>query len=260
MVAGGGWERVARDYLINRDTFPWLSVEFVAGGRGRLRMSKAENELRRGVVFAYGPHVAHRIETEAEDRLSKYYLNFSGREAADLMAAAGLGPGACRVLANPDEVEAAFEVLIGEGVADRPQAQAVVALQLRILLLKMAGTDADGAPAGRRARRTAEKCLAHMDRCFLETRTVEEAAAACHVSVGHLTRSFARFGHGSPYRYLIRKKMLHAAALLDSGRLLVREVADRLGMDAFQFSRVFKRVHGISPSDFVRRHGTGGNG
>ncbi len=83
-------------------------------------------------------------------------------------------------------------------------------------------------------------------------------AAACHVSVGHLTRSFLRFGYGSPYRYLTRKKMLHAAALLDSGVLLVREVANRLGLDPFQFSRVFKRVHGISPSDFVRRHGASG--
>ncbi len=97
-----------------------------------------------------------------------------------------------------------------------------------------------------------------MDRNFLEVRTIKEVAAACHVSVGHLTRSFLRFGYGSPYRYLTRKKMLHAAALLDSGVLLVREVANRLGLDPFQFSRVFKRVHGISPSDFVRRHGASG--
>ena len=75
------------------------------------------------------------------------------------------------------------------------------------------------------------------------------------VLLGQSHEVFARHGYGSPYRYLTRRKMLHAAALLDSGVLLVREVADRLGLDAFQFSRVFKRVHGISPSDFVRRHG-----
>ena len=40
--------------------------------------------------------------------------------------------------------------------------------------------------------------------------------------------------------------------------LLRREVADRLGMDAFQFSRAFKRVHGIAPLAFVQsRRGDG---
>lgn len=257
-VAGGGWELAAPDYVINRDTFPWLSIEFVAGGRGWLEMSAGRHELGRGVVFSYGPGVRHRIETRPEELLSKYFLNFTGREAADLLSAVGLGPGAVRTLVNPNEIEAAFEALIDEGAAERPQGAAVAALQLRILFLKMAGAEDVNGLEDRRARQTLNRCLAYIDENFLEVRTIEEVAKVCHVSVGHLTRSFTRFGYGAPYRYLTRKKMLHAAALLDSGMLLVREVADKLAMDAFQFSRVFKRVHGISPSDFARRHGTVG--
>jgi AraC-like DNA-binding protein len=47
--------------------------------------------------------------------------------------------------------------------------------------------------------------------------------------------------------------MRHAAALLDGGKLIVREVAEQLGLDAFHFSRVFKRVHGVSPAEFLKR-------
>ena len=256
-VAGGGWELVAKDYTINRATFPWLGIEFVAGGSGRLLMRGAELELRRGVIFAYGPNVAHQIETDPNELLSKHYLNFSGREAADLMSAVALEPGSCRMLGNADEIEDGFEALIDEGAADRPQAQAIAALQLRILFMKMARVENEAQPAELRSRQTLRRCLAHIDQRFLEVRTIQEVSEACHVSIGHLTRSFMRFGYGSPYRYLTRKKMLHAAALLDSGTMLVREVADRLGLDPFQFSRVFKRVHGISPSEFVRRHGAG---
>ncbi len=254
-VICGGWELVAKDYGINRDTFPWLGIEFVAGGRGRLELPSGVHELRRGMLFAYGPGVRHRIETDPQEVLSKYYLNFSGREAADLISAVATNPGDCRMMTNADELEDLFETLIDEGAASRPQASAIVALQLRILFLKMAGRAEMDEPAERRSRQTLRRCLAYIDQHFLEARTIQEVAGACHVSVGHLTRSFMRFGYGSPYRYLTRRKMLHAAALLDSGMLLVREVADRLGLDPFQFSRVFKRVHGISPSDFVRRHG-----
>lgn len=254
-VAGGGWELVARDYTIQRSTFPWLSLEFVSAGQGRLLMGGREHTLRRGNLFAYGPAVAHRIETDPARPLSKYYLNFWGREAEDLMAGVGLCPGSCRLLAKPDAIERGFEALLGEGAAEHPQAPAIAALQLRILFLKLAGElSPDGDPAGR-ARQTLRRCMDFIDQRFLELNTIEQVAAGCHVSVGYLTRAFTRFGQGSPYRYLTRKKMLHAAHLLDSGTLLVREVADRLGLDPFQFSRVFKRVHGISPSAFKDRHG-----
>lgn len=254
-VVGGGWELVAKDYTINRETFPWLGIEFVAGGRGQLRMRNGSHELRRGMFFAYGPQVAHRIETDPRDVLSKYYLNFVGREAADLMSAVAMSAGDCRTMTNAEEIEDMFESLIDEGAASRPQALGIVALQLRILFLKMASGVETEQAAERRARQSLRRCLIYIDQNFLEVRTVQEVARACHVSVGHLTRSFNRFGYGSPYRYLTRRKMLHAAALLDSGMSLVREVADRLGMDPFQFSRVFTRVHGVSPSEFVRRHG-----
>ncbi len=49
--------------------------------------------------------------------------------------------------------------------------------------------------------------------------------------------------------------MQHAAALLDGGQMIVREVAEQLGLDGFHFSRVFKRVHGVSPAEFLRRRG-----
>jgi len=258
VVICGGWERVSRDYTIQRDTFPWLCLEFVAGGRGVLRMGKEVRRLERGWVFAYGPEVPHRIETDADALLSKYYLNVTGREAADLLSAVMMGPGSCRRAGNAGELEEALAMMIADGGRDRPQAPLIAALQLRAFLLKLSGDGLIEGDADRRAQQTLRRGLDYIDQNFLETATVEQVAAACHVSPSHLTRIFIRFGYGPPHRYLTRKKMVHAAVLLDSGRLLVREVAERLRLDAFQFSRVFKRVHGISPSDFVKRHGTRG--
>lgn len=255
-VICGGWELVKPDYRIQRTTFPWLAVEFVADGRGRLRMGGHSRTLQRGVCFAYGPGISHQIETDSEHLLSKYYLDFHGREAADLMASIGLSPGQCRKVSRPSEIEEMFEHLINEGSVNRPQAATIVALHLRILFLKLVEPDGGDEPGDQRLRQTFRRCLDYIDENFLEARTIQDVAHACHVSANHLTRAFARFGYGSPYRYLTRRKMLHAAALLDSGSLLVREVADRLALDQFQFSRVFKRVHGISPSDFVKRHGS----
>jgi AraC-like DNA-binding protein len=258
VVICGGWERVLRDYTINRDSFPWLGLEFVAGGRGLLRMGGETHRLERGWVFAYGPGVAHQIETDADELLSKYYLNFTGREAADLLSGVMMMPGTCWRAENSGELEETLEMMILDGIRSRPQSPLIAALQLRTFLLKLSGDGLFEGESDRRAQQTFRRSLAYIDQNFLEIATVEKVAEVCHVSPSHLTRLFIRFGYGPPHRYLTRKKMVHAAALLDSGRLLGREVADLLGIDAFQFSRVFKRVHGISPSDFVKRHGTKG--
>ena len=251
----GGWERTTPDYLIRRDTFPWLGVEFVAGGSGTLVIGGRRHALARGSCFAYGPGVAHRIESDPRRLLSKYYINFGGREALNLLSAVLMAPGSCRVVDNPGEIEAALDVIIADGGHPRPQAALIAALQLQVLLLKLGHDGAGQDTSDRRAQQTLRACLRHIDTHYLELSTAEQAAAACHVSPGHMARLFSRFGYASPYEYLVRRKMVHAAELFDSGFLLVREVAERLEMDPFQFSRVFKRVHGLSPSEFIRRHG-----
>ncbi|MBE2214310.1 MAG: helix-turn-helix transcriptional regulator [Opitutaceae bacterium] len=254
-VICGGWERTTPDYVIRRDTFPWLAFEFVAGGRGSLVIGGRQHALGRGSCFAYGPGVPHRIESDPRRLLSKYYVNFGGREAANLLSAVMMSPGQSRVVDNPGEIEAALDVMIADGGRPRPQAPMIAELQLHVLLLKLGDEGAAEDAADRRSRQTLRACLSHIDSHFLELITAEQVAAACHVSPSHMARLFSRFGYAPPYEYLVRRKMVHAAELFDSGYLLVREVAERLDMDPFQFSRVFKRVHGLSPSEFIRRHG-----
>jgi len=71
------------------------------------------------------------------------------------------------------------------------------------------------------------------------------------VNASYLSRLFGRFQGDTPYRYLQQLQMQWAAERLHASDRLVQEVADELGIDPFQFSRVFKRVHGVSPSAFL---------
>jgi AraC-like DNA-binding protein len=253
-VVCGGWESCAADFRIERADFPFLCLEFVAGGAGTLVLGGNEWPLRRGAVFAYGPGCAHRIEGDPADPLRKYFVDFAGREGATLLRAAGLAPGACRLAGNPDEVEAAFEQLLDTGRRDGPQAARIAALQAEILLLTLADSVVPG-DRGEQSFQTYVKCRNCIEERFLDFTTAAEVAAACHVSPAYLSRLFAKHGHETPYQFLLRCRMRHAAGLLDGGQKIVREVAEELGLDAFHFSRVFKRVHGVSPAEFLRRRG-----
>lgn len=250
-VVCGGWERTERDYRIRRSGFRYLGLEFVAGGSGTLRMRGRTHALSRGVVFAYGPGVAHEIVTDAEDRLSKYFVDFSGASAKAAMAAAGIAPGACHAVASADEVQAAFEHLLAAGRRGTPAAAEIAALQGRILLLVLAEERLPGGTRAAGSRQTFVRCRDFLEQNFATLRTAEEAAAACGVAPAYLSRLFRRYTGQPAYRFLMRLKMNQAAALLERGALNVGETADAMGMDPFHFSRAFKRVHGRPPVSFL---------
>lgn len=80
---------------------------------------------------------------------------------------------------------------------------------------------------------------------------VAELAAQASFSPAHYFSLFKRSIGLSPLDYFTRLRMRRACDLLDSDDLSVKEVAGRLGYDdPFYFSRVFKAVCGVAPSDY----------
>lgn len=254
-VVCGGWEECAADYVIDRETFPFLSVEFVAAGHGEVVLEGKTHALRAGTVFTYGPGIAQRIRTSPQERLSKYFVDFSGRRGRKLLETCRLGPGALVTLGAHAEVRHAFESLIRLARRTDRHTEHAAALQLELLLIAIDRASQPATPSERRALSTFERCRQHIDESYLALRTVTAAAAACHVDVSHLSRLFRRFQGESPFRYLQRLQMQWAAERLHSSDRLIGEVADELGIDAFQFSRTFKRVHGVAPSAFLGSRG-----
>lgn len=251
-VVCGGWERTAPGYHIDRSDFPYCALEFVAGGRGMLRIAGRDHVLTRGTAFAYGPSIAHEIRTDAADRLSKYFVDFAGTDAAQALAEAGIPPGACERVADPAGVQASFERVIEVGKRATSIAARMAALQVRMLLLVLADVRPPRGTRRIQAQRTFIRCRELIEKRHASFRTAGEAAAACGLAPAYLSRLFRRFAGQPVYQFLMRLKMSEAAALLRHNAMSVTETAEVFGMDPFHFSRAFKRVHGRAPVHFCR--------
>ena len=251
-VVCGGWEECAPDYTINRRTFKFLSVELVASGHGELELNGRHHALEPGTVFTYGPGISQRISPTPGSRLGKYFVNFAGERGLALLRECKLSPGTCSQLSTTAEARHAFETLIRLGPSHHRLTTKMCALQLELLLLALVRSTQPGSPSERRSLATFERCRHHIDAHFLSLATLEQAAVACHVDAAYLCRLFQRFQSETPFRYLQRLQMQWAAERLHASGQLVREVADELKINAFQFSRTFKRIHGVSPTDFLR--------
>jgi len=74
------------------------------------------------------------------------------------------------------------------------------------------------------------------------------------MNVSAFTRKFRQAVGHTPHQYRLRLRVEHARAWLREGIMTIEEVATKSGFcDRFHFSRVFKRVMGVSPAAFRRQ-------
>jgi AraC-like DNA-binding protein len=80
---------------------------------------------------------------------------------------------------------------------------------------------------------------------------VATLARATGLSVSHFNREFREWTGYAPVEYQRRHRIGRARALLADGTLSIKEVAARVGFDdPYHFSRVFRQVDGLSPSQY----------
>jgi AraC-like DNA-binding protein len=95
-----------------------------------------------------------------------------------------------------------------------------------------------------------------IDRAYAGPLDLPALARSAHVSESHFARSFkAAFGE-TPHRYLLRRRMERAKALLRAGELSVTEVCLAVGFTSLgSFSTQFRRFVGESPTAYRAREG-----
>lgn len=84
--------------------------------------------------------------------------------------------------------------------------------------------------------------------------SLNEVAAVFGISPNYLSQLFSKYNDQGFSEYINICKINEGKRLLSEQNLKVYEVADMLGFEsAFYFSKVFKKVEGISPTEYVNR-------
>ncbi len=110
-----------------------------------------------------------------------------------------------------------------------------------------------------RTDRNVESARKFVEEHYSEKISLNQVASLLGVSVGHLSSSFKRQTGKNFMDYVTEYKVERAKELMDSGNgYMVYEIADMLGFDTpFYFSRVFKKVTGLSPRDYETMRAAG---
>lgn len=252
-VICGGRELSAPGRVIDRSDFPFYAIEYIADGEGMLTIHGTQYPLRAGSVFAYGPATPHQIDSSRNKPLVKFFVELDGTGVTSMLAEAGLTQGGPRQLTRSRWFHDLFAQLIETGAQPAAITQAHCCLLVRALISRL-GIDArDARQFESAAYETYTRCRQYAEQAFLKLSTVTEWAQACYLDQAYLSRLFSRYADQRPYQFLVRLKMDHAADLLVRHGVSVKEAAHAVGLkDPQHFSRVFKRVYGVSPMHYVQ--------
>ena len=254
VVVCGGREDCAPHYDNDRPGFQYYCIESVSTGRGEVTLKGRTFPIGPGSIFYYGPDIPHRIVNQSSPGMVKYFVSFVGRKAADLLKTSPLSRLEPVRAADPLRVSEIFELLQYSGTTGTEYARSICAVLLEFLILRISEQTISHHQANSQTWQTYRQCRQFIEANFLTVHSVKEAATHCNVDPAYMCRLFQRFSKQSPYQLLVRLKMGRAAELLVHSDILIKQVATTIGLnDPYHFTKVFKRIHGVSPRAFVKR-------
>ncbi|QYR21621.1 AraC family transcriptional regulator [Paenibacillus sp. sptzw28] len=92
--------------------------------------------------------------------------------------------------------------------------------------------------------------IQYMEQRFGEPLTIDELAKLIHYHPNYFIQVFKQFTGRSPIQYLNHLRLERAKQWLTATDLSVSEIAERVGMTLFYFSRLFKENSGFTPSGY----------
>lgn len=152
-----------------------------------------------------------------------------------------------------DEVRAAFDEIVRLLREPPPDCQARASCAAyRLLVLLSTASQVGRTPA---LNPTVAAALRILETSGARDLDIRQVARAVGTSVSHLHRLFKEALGTSPLRYAREHLIAQAKDALGSTSLSCQEIARRLGYDdPLYFSAVFKRITGISPREYRKRH------
>lgn len=96
-----------------------------------------------------------------------------------------------------------------------------------------------------------QRAMAFIEDNYRRDLSLERMAEAVSLSIWHLCHLFKAETNQTPARYLKATRMRAARKLLEESLLSIKEVMNKVGMrDQSHFAKDFKRVYGLTPSQF----------
>lgn len=236
-------------------------IILVLSGAAQVCVNDAKYEAKGGSIMIFSRYEDHAVRLLSE-QYERYVLRISplaGQGIDPLFSLLSNRPkGFSHMLDVSDETGRyvqLFEELIREQNGEERMKEPMLELLVRRLLILLHRR------TGRSVRMDAQdmSVIGHLQRRFeqdfAESYTLEALAKEYHISPSALSHRFKAVTGTSVMGYLLSCRMAAAKSYLSRSTLDIGQIVERCGFsDNSNFSRTFKKLSGLSPTDFRNKY------
>jgi AraC-like DNA-binding protein len=234
---------------------------FVTGGKGTIIIEKKRYQVKAGMLFYICPDVLHSIETDIEESICFLSVHFSYARVSfndskwAIRGEAGILPlRSALELKDYYHIDDIFKKLVASWNAKLPGYEFITKTLLQQLLIAIF-QNIRKQNQNYSISLKVEKIIKYMHQNINNRVTLTELSELVQLSSAYLSRAFKETTGYSVIEFFNKIKIDKAKELIIEGNKRVKEVAQALGFtDEFYFSRIFKRIEGISPSEYYSRN------
>ena len=252
-VYNTGYEQCDNGYIWGPALRDHYLIHYVVSGSGILRCNQQEYTIGAGMLFIIFPSQVASYQADARDPWQYNWVGFNGTDARRLVKLTGLSKD-CPVL-QCDDPETTSALL--RGIADASDntaaADAEMVGRLYLFLAHLMKSNRTRS-VGDTHQTYVDNALRYIQYNYASDIGVADIARYVGISRSQLYRAFLQDFGVSPHNYLQTYRINEACSLLRDPAYSVAEVAGSVGFnDPLYFSRVFKSIKGVTPSDYQKK-------
>ncbi|GAA1491224.1 AraC family transcriptional regulator [Brachybacterium sacelli] len=218
-------------------------------GTGWIRTDAGGFDVRSGQIAVIPPHTPHAYGGDREDPWTIWWLHIAGSSVPDLIAAVGAtGRAPVRVPGDPSSAALLASEIVSTMEQDTTMSRLLEASGIAWHLLT--GLSSSRTPLVD-TEELVERVAQHLRENIGTHISVAELAASVGLSASHFAAVFRRRLGVPVHQYQVQLRMARAREVLDTTSRSIGEIASDVGYeDPFYFARQFRRLHGMSPSQY----------
>lgn len=234
---------------------------FIGGGKGSIAVEKKKYQIKEGMLLYICPDIPYFVDIEAEEHTHFLSVHFSytgvsfddGRWAVRSGVKALPLPFA-QELKDYYHIADIFKKLVDTWNGKLPGYEFISRTLLQQLLIAIF-QNTRKQDQNYSISTKVEKIIKHMHENIDGKVTLTELSKLVQLSPAYLSRAFKEATGYSVIEFFNRMKIDKAKELIIDGDKKVKQVAQALGYaDEFYFSRLFKKIEGMSPSEYYSKN------
>ena len=226
---------------------------YIVSGKGHFYFHGEDRVVYAGRMVLIQPRQEQRYDYYGEDKPEVYWVHFTGSDVKNILRSYNIPMDDPIFYSGASSTYSyLFKEMIHELQNCKTGYEDLLTMYLRQIFLLVQRTRQEERPTvSTYIQEEMEFARRYFNEHYNEPISIQEYAESRNMSVCYFQRNFKQIVKHTPMQYLLTIRVNNAASLLETTDYSMAEIAAIVGYeDPLYFSRLFRKIKGVSPRDY----------